>query len=565
MEWKYTNIPKIIHFYWDKSPLSFLNLLSVKSFKELNPDWVVKLYEPKIKHDGISWIGHTQKDKYVNINYLQYVYKYCDEIIEVDLEKFNFRNDVSEVYKSDFLRWYLLSTEGGLWSDMDVLYLKPMHTLDLSKYINFGNNENLDLTICEESEQYNMNYLIGFLLASKNNEFYANISKKAANAFNSFEYQSIGNKLIRNLYPDIFDIECLHPKMSIANIPLNIVYPYNYRDLSNLYKTNDEYLITDETIGIHWYNAESMTKEYCNKLDLNNLGDSIMDRFISQYADEYKNVKSDIITPTITTPKLKNKFIIVIPMYNANKLGIDCIKSIIDQDFEDLGIIIRDDISTDGTDKLIEEFLGINDNNLFIRKIQGKDVLYIKNNVKYYPVGNTYDSVINYVDNNDAIIGVVDGDDALYSSQAVKKISEAYLNNPGKWLIWSQHKNTNGTLGVSRPLPPDSIIYSNRNYWSVTHFRTNKAFLYKKLNINDLLDPFINNSYYTFAGDAAFLFPFIEMCGNEHSLFIDEPLYLYNNELPLNEHHKSLDNAIKYGNHIRNNGRKYKKLDNDIL
>jgi len=85
MEWKYKKIPKVVHFYWDKSPLSFLNLLSVKSFKELNPDWTVKLYEPKFRHNNISWVGYTQKEKYSNINYLQYVYKYCDEIIEVDL------------------------------------------------------------------------------------------------------------------------------------------------------------------------------------------------------------------------------------------------------------------------------------------------------------------------------------------------------------------------------------------------------------------------------------------------------------------------------------------------
>jgi hypothetical protein len=42
------------------------------------------------------------------------------------------------------------------------------------------------------------------------------------------------------------------------------------------------------------------------------------------------------------------------------------------------------------------------------------------------------------------------------------------------------------------------------------------------------------------------LYPFIEMCGNEKSYFLDENLYLYNNELPTNEHNKSADNAIKY-------------------
>jgi hypothetical protein len=42
-----------------------------------------------------------------------------------------------------------------------------------------------------------------------------------------------------------------------------------------------------------------------------------------------------------------------------------------------------------------------------------------------------------------------------------------------------QHRNTNGNIGQSRSLPSDDVIYNNRNYWSVTHFRTSKAFLYK--------------------------------------------------------------------------------------
>ena len=47
------------------------------------------------------------------------------------MEDFNLSNEISEVKKSDFLRWHILSTEEGLWSDMDILYLKSMP--------NFGN------------------------------------------------------------------------------------------------------------------------------------------------------------------------------------------------------------------------------------------------------------------------------------------------------------------------------------------------------------------------------------------------------------------------------------------
>jgi len=258
--------------------------------------------------------------------------------------------------------------------------------------------------------------------------------------------------------------------------------------------------------------------------------------------------------------KLKNKFIIIIPLYNAKDLIESCLMSILTQTYENLGIIIRDDISTDGTDKIVKNLLGNNDDK-FIINFMGKDVIYIRNTSKLYPVGNTYDSVINYVDNDDAVIGVVDGDDMLCKRHAISKISEIYDENPDKWLVWSQHRKSDGSKGESTPLPSNNIIYNNRNYWSVTHFRTCRVRLYYKLNKEDLMDPFVNNSYYTFSGDAAFLYPFIELCGNEHSYFLNEILYHYNNDLPTNEHHKNLSNAIKYGTYIKQKGKKYSQLE----
>jgi glycosyltransferase involved in cell wall biosynthesis len=257
--------------------------------------------------------------------------------------------------------------------------------------------------------------------------------------------------------------------------------------------------------------------------------------------------------------KIKNKFIIVIPLYNAKDLIEQCLMSIFTQTFDDLGVIIRDDMSIDGTDKIVKTLLGI-ENDMSKTNFMGKDVLYIRNTKKLYPVGNTYESVIKHVDNDNAIIGVVDGDDMLSDRKSIEKIYKIYEDNPNKWLVWSQHRNTNGSKGQSKSLPSDEVIYNNRNYWSVTHFRTSHIKLYYKLSKVDLLDPFIEDSYFTFSGDAAFLYPFIEMCGNEHSYFLNETLYHYNNDLPSNEHHKNLSNAIKYGRYIKENGKKYSQI-----
>lgn len=259
--------------------------------------------------------------------------------------------------------------------------------------------------------------------------------------------------------------------------------------------------------------------------------------------------------------KLKNKFIVIIPLFNVKDLIEQCLMSILTQNFEDVGIIIRDDMSTDGTDKVVKKIFK-NDLNNFQTKMMGKDVIYIRNKEKFYPIGNTYDSVINYVDNEDAIISVVDGDDMLTKSDAISKVYNVYYNNPNIWLVWSQHRCSNGNIGQSKSLPNDNTIYTTRNYWSVTHFRTSKIGLYKKINKIDLKDPFTDEEYSSFAGDAALLYPFIEMCGNENSYFLNEILYHYNNDLPFNEHNKNLKNAVKYGTYFKEKGKRYSKIKN---
>lgn len=232
--------------------------------------------------------------------------------------------------------------------------------------------------------------------------------------------------------------------------------------------------------------------------------------------------------------RLKNKFIVVVPVYNAGALVEPCISSILSQDYEDLGIVIRDDISTDDTFERVQKL------------VKGsKNVIAIKNKKKYFPVGNIYDSAMKFC-NRDSVIGIVDGDDALCRTDAVSRIMQEYDN--GFWMVWGQHITSRGNLGCSAPLPE---VLDSREYWSASHFRTHRTELFYQLKKRDILDPFVPNSYYQYAGDAAYLFPFIEMCGHEKCKFINEVMYHYNDNLPTNEHNKSLETAIKYGREVR--------------
>ncbi len=260
--------------------------------------------------------------------------------------------------------------------------------------------------------------------------------------------------------------------------------------------------------------------------------------------------------------KLKNRFIIITPMFNAGNSIVKCITSILEQNFVDLGIIIRDDMSTDDCQNILRDFLGM-EKNQNLAKINGKDILIVSNSNKLYGGGNTYDSAINYLNNEEAIVGVVDADDFLISDNALTKIYNLYQNKD-VWQIWSQHqaKSLDGQCpkGYSSKLPTDNIIYSSRNYWSVSHFRTCKAWLFHKIRRKDLYDPFNFGSFCQFAADASIIYPITEMCGNEKSFFLDEVLYFYNDDLPANESNISREDVKKYTKYIRDQQSRYSKI-----
>ena len=237
---------------------------------------------------------------------------------------------------------------------------------------------------------------------------------------------------------------------------------------------------------------------------------------------------------------LKNKFVIVMPAFNAQETIEDAVLSVIHQDFQDLAIIIRDDLSTDRTAETIRSLFDIEsgEDDFYIRN-NARDIIYVSNKTKLYSGGNIYESIIDFVDDPYTIIGQVDADDHLIVENAVSIIYNAYQSNPEKWLIWSQHisrvQAMMNSVGFSLPLPPDDVIYSTRRYWGISHFRTFLAGLLLLIDPADLRDPVNANEYAKICGDASMLYAMAEMCGNSHSLFINEALYFYNDGIPTND------------------------------
>ena len=242
---------------------------------------------------------------------------------------------------------------------------------------------------------------------------------------------------------------------------------------------------------------------------------------------------------------LNNKFIITMPVWNAGRLVEKAILSVLKQDFDDVGLIIRNDVSTDGTGKIIKDFIGIDGTTTQSTRMMNVDIIYIHNDEKLYAPGNVYESVLNYVKNDDAVIGVVDGDDILVRDDVLSIVHDVY-EKMNKWVVWTQYKPSAGKIGHCKMIPEN--YKGARRHWVSSHFRTAKAFLYKKIKKEDLMK---DDTYFKRAGDLGLMYPLIEMAGYDRCYFLNTVCYQYNNTLPTNDHALGLSEQVEIAGYIQ--------------
>jgi hypothetical protein len=88
------NIPKICHLYWDESPMSWLQTITIKSFHRYNPDWKIIIYLPEKRYVGNQLFvpKYTGKDYFHLVKELDYV-----EFQTVSLKEFGIDNINTEL------------------------------------------------------------------------------------------------------------------------------------------------------------------------------------------------------------------------------------------------------------------------------------------------------------------------------------------------------------------------------------------------------------------------------------------------------------------------------------
>ena len=232
-------------------------------------------------------------------------------------------------------------------------------------------------------------------------------------------------------------------------------------------------------------------------------------------------------------------FKVIMPFFNVEPWVKFSINSLRQQTHKNFECLLIDDMSTDGSCEIIEQ--EIKDDTRF---------RLIKNSEKKYGLRNYYEGINITNPRKDDVIVTLDGDDWLYNESVLEKLDTIY-NKGDCWITYGNYiRYPTGELGHCTKYP-DKVIQEGsyrKDVWRASQLRTFKYGLWEKINISDLKNE--EGDFYSVAWDFAFMFPLLEMAAEKH-VFVDQILYVYNRDNPINDDKVDMHLQVATGDKIR--------------
>lgn len=258
------NIPKILHLYWGEGRMSWLQTLTVITFHKQNPDWEIRVYTAIQKlTDRTSYIpDYTGKDYLPSIKELPYI-----KWIDVDLHEYGIEDRIPNILRSDILRHHFLYNDGGMYSDFDVLWIKPIDYLANIRTVGIVPTEYLGASVCQWNTVSGF-HSAGVLLARPKHPLYAATIQECyriqenTKAGEGFTYQAFGPDIFNNMFPELE--ETIRKYEDVIGFPYKTFYPYATFSLKELFVETRLYRIDASVVGIHWFNGHPLAKRFIN-------------------------------------------------------------------------------------------------------------------------------------------------------------------------------------------------------------------------------------------------------------------------------------------------------------
>lgn len=272
-------IPKIFFTYWEGNYLTKLHYYTIKSLLKYNPDINIIIYTSKIiSNTFIQWnsrehrIDFELNNKNICLNDLINIDNQKIKLLEINFEnEYNINNNISIIYKADFTRIAKLYEHGGMWFDMDILFI--------NKIPNYYFQNNIDVFYY----YYIFTIPTGLLFSTPKNKLISIIYEEACNIIKNIKNENC-NLTYQKLGPDLW-MKCFSQYRNLLEKSLcvdkNTVYAYDCNNILDFFNSNKE-VINDNTFCIHWYNGDPEVKKIINYFDekLINPENSVFERVI---------------------------------------------------------------------------------------------------------------------------------------------------------------------------------------------------------------------------------------------------------------------------------------------
>lgn len=271
-------IPKRVFFFWGNQTMSWMRYMTLKSFRQLNPDWEVTLYHLPCSTKNKPWLEHNEQDFFcfTGKDYFPRVNALGIEVKEWNLPA-EYRDalptwdSISASHKSNFFKWFTLTEDGGIYLDLDILFIRPFGSF-------YDQIRTFDTVFC-----YKDWLSIGVLAATKNNQFFQDTLLTAIKNYGPKKYQCAGvESIYRLLYKNftaaiiaskdaLRHIEFKYPDARIFNIPMEYFYFWIYDELDKLFCENHTFAtFPKETLGVNWYAGHPTAQKWNNILTEDN-------------------------------------------------------------------------------------------------------------------------------------------------------------------------------------------------------------------------------------------------------------------------------------------------------
>ncbi len=254
------HVPKKIFFYWGNDTMSWLRYMTLYSFRKFNPDWEMELHVSHIDIKNKYWKTPEAQDfhSYAGKNWLSEVEKLGVTIKECPV----FVEGAGPSHNSNFFKWNELATSGGIYSDMDILFIKP-----IEEYYN--NIKDLKTGISYSTEVAHRShggyYSIGFMFSSGNNRFFKDVFNFSTERYDFNSYQGAGvDRLYEMLEKNRLGMKPYHK--GLCYIPMNLVYPWRHYQQGDFFN-HCHTTLPEETIGIHWFAGHPKAQEFNNAIN----------------------------------------------------------------------------------------------------------------------------------------------------------------------------------------------------------------------------------------------------------------------------------------------------------